>query len=184
MTRRREAGYQAPKQRGHLWPTAAILLLIGCSTPTMVPLTRTTLEAAERSWNARGSDSYHLVVQVKVPSSPWAKVPSAVYDIVVANGAISKATRDGTPLSGEQINEIDFTVGRQFEMLHEDLRLLEGPRDPSFAKPIEIKARFNADTGIPERYERTVGTDQRRVLKIDILEYEPLADAATAASRY
>ncbi|MBI2962796.1 MAG: hypothetical protein HYY35_03515 [Deltaproteobacteria bacterium] len=135
----------------------------------MEPLTESALAAAERRWEAHGSDSYHLVVRVRAP-----RTNPAVYDVVVAGGKVASTERDGRSVSPGETE--DYSVSGLFRLLRRDLGLADVPhvRD---TPPIDLRAQFEAETGRLVRYRRTVGTARRRVLLIEVLKYEPLARA-------
>jgi hypothetical protein len=162
-----------------VWRVAAALLLAGCGAlgpPPMEPLTSSALEAAERRWAAHGADAYHLVVRVRAP-----KFAAAVYDLVVARGRPVRVDRNGQSLRPEDADHYDYSVPGLFALLHDDLRLNDA-RPLEDAPPVDLRARFDPDTGRLLRYRRTVGTARRRVLWVEVLAYEPLAAAPGAAS--
>jgi hypothetical protein len=149
----------------------------------MEPLTAETLAEAEQRWEARGSDSYHLVVRVRAP-----RFAVAVYDVVVAGGALVEIERDGRAIGPADAHHYDYSVSGLFGLLREDLRLA-GVRPIGDTPPVDLRARFEPDTGRLVRYRRTVGSARRRVLMVEVLEYRPLAplgvvrpDARTTAS--
>jgi hypothetical protein len=149
------------------WGAAALILLAACSVPPMEPLTEGALDAAEHRWGARGVDAYHLVVRVRPP-----RADPAVYDLMVARGAIARVARDGQALPPDETD--DYSVPGLFHLLREELQLVDGRR-PEAARPVDLRAQFEPDTGRLKRYCRTVGTSRRRVLLIEVLEYEPLS---------
>jgi hypothetical protein len=80
-----------------LWIAAVLALSASCSenpSPIMEPLTLGALEAAERQWEAHGSDSYHLVVRVEA-----SRMSPTVLDVVVRDGKTAGIKRDGEPVS-------------------------------------------------------------------------------------
>jgi hypothetical protein len=133
----------------------------------MAPLTKTALEAAEHRWEAHGSGSYHLVVRVRAP-----RADPAVYDVVVKGGEVAGIERDGqaVPL----VDTEDYSVSGLFHLLREDVRLVE-VRPVGDTPPADLRVRFEAETGRLERYRRTVGSNRRRILQVEVLKYEPLA---------
>jgi hypothetical protein len=160
------------------WP-AALLLLAACSAlgpPPMAPLTDTALEEAERQWRAHGADSYHLVVRVRAP-----RYAPAVYDVVVAAGKPVKIERNGEPVRPSPSGRFEYSVSGLFHMLEEDLRLADVP-EVGDVPPVDLRARFESETGRLVRYRRTVGSARRRVLFVEVLRYEPLAAAADRAA--
>ncbi|MBI4265693.1 MAG: hypothetical protein HY657_15065 [Acidobacteria bacterium] len=165
------------------WGAATVLLpvlLAACGPPPMEPLTEAMLAAAEDRWEAHGADAYHLVVRVRVPSPPWAHVDPAVYDVVVTGGEVTRIARDGQPLPPGDADRHDYSVSGLFDLLREDVPLTNGDSSRS-DRPVDLRARFEAETGRLELYRRTVGTDRRRVLLIEVLEYEPLAGRERSA---
>ncbi|MEW6268492.1 MAG: hypothetical protein AB1689_04250 [Thermodesulfobacteriota bacterium] len=149
---------------------AAVLALAGCSSlgpPPMEPLTAATLEAAQRRWQAHGSDAYHLVVRVRAP-----RFEPAVYDLVVAGGEPVEVARNGEPLRREDAARHDYSVSGLFELLRDDLSLT-AVRRVGDTPPIDLRARFEPETGRLVRYRRTVGTARRRVLLVEVLAFEP-----------
>lgn len=159
------------------WGALTLLLLAACPSPgppPMEPLTGSALEAAERRWEAHGSGSYHLVVRVRAP-----RANPAVYDVVVAGGKVARTERDGRSVPPGETD--DYSVPGLFSLLRKDLGLIDVPemRD---TPPIDLRARFEAETGRLVRYRRTVGSARRRVLLIEVLEYEPLAGTGSSSS--
>lgn len=152
------------------WPGGLVLLLVGFAglgPPPMEPLTATTLAEAARRWEAHGADSYHLVVRVRPPR---AKV--VLYDVVVAGGELVGIERDGQGIRPEDAVHHDYSVSGLFALLGEDLRLVDVPQGNT--PPLDLRARFEPETGRLVRYRRTVGSARRRVLLVEVLEYEPL----------
>lgn len=148
------------------------LLLAGCSAlgpPPMQPLTAQTLEEAQHLWEARGSDSYHLVVRVRAP-----RFDVAVYDVVVAGGKVVRIEHDGEDVRPEDASHYDYSVSGLFALLRQDLRLADVP-PVGDTPPLDLRARFEPETGRLVRYRRTVGSARRRVLLVEVLEYQPLA---------
>lgn len=142
----------------------------------METLTSAALDEAERRWEAQGAESYHLVVRVRAP-----RFAPAVYDLVVKEGKVVEMERDGSALPIEEAGRHDFSVAGLFDLLREDLPLA-GEHPIGSAPPIDLRARFNPATGRLERYRRTVGTKRRRVLLVEVVQYEPLDVPCVAAS--
>ena len=154
-----------------------VLALSGCALlgpPPMEPLTPTSLEAARQRWEAHGSESYHLVVRVRAP-----RFQPAVYDVTVVRGTIAAIERDGERVDAGG-GSSDYSVAGLFELLREDLRLTD-VRPVGDTPPIDLRASFEPETGRLVRYRRTVGSERRRVLLVEVLEYEPLATARLSA---
>lgn len=163
------------RSRGWEWRgvAALVLVLAACTTPPMEPLTESALQAAEREWAAHGSDSYKLVVQVRAP-----RVAPAVYKLVVNGGEIASIARDdGQAVPLDEAH--DYSIPGLFRLLRGDLRLADIP-DAADVPPIDVRARFDRDTGRLVRYRRTVGTKRRRVLLIEVLQYEPRLERPAA----
>jgi hypothetical protein len=139
----------------------------------MEPLTATTLAAAERRWAAHGAESYHLVVRVRAP-----RLQPVVYDMVVADREPVRIERDGRDVRPEDLDRYDYSVSRLFDLLRKDLPLTDA-RPIGDTPPIDLRAQFEPDTGRLVRYRRTIGTARRRVLLVEVLAYEPLADAVS-----
>lgn len=135
----------------------------------MKPLTEAALAAAERRWEAHGADSYHLVVRVRAP-----RFVPVVYDLVVEGGKVARIERDNGG-SVPPADADDYSVRGLFHRLREDLRLAGVRPAEENHPPIDLRAHFEEATGRLVRYRRTVGTARRRVLFIEVLEYEPLA---------
>jgi hypothetical protein len=157
-----------------------LLLLSGCSAlgpPPMQPVTATVLEEAQRRWTAHGTDAYSLVVRVRAP-----RFEVAVYDVVVAGGQLVDVERNGRRLPPEDADHHDYSVSGLFALLREDLRLADVPRIGD-TPPLDLRARFEPETGRLVRYRRTVGSARRRVLLVEVLEYRPLATAPSVADR-
>lgn len=149
---------------------AVSLLSAACSwlgPPPMEPLTERALEVAERRWEAHGSDSYHLVVRVRAP-----RADPAVYNVVVKGGEVASVERDGQAVP--PVDTEDYSVSGLFHLLREDLRLVE-VRPAGDTPPVDLRVRFEAETGRLERYRRAVSSNRPRDLLIDVLKYEPLA---------
>jgi hypothetical protein len=146
----------------------------------MEPLTEGALAAAERQWTERGAESYRLVVQVRAP-----KFRPTLYEVVVARGQLVAIERDGEALRPEDFAHFDYSVSGLFDLLREDLPLAVMPAGENLP-PIDLRARFEPDTGRLVRYRRTVGSARRRVLLVEVLAYEPregeLADAGGACA--
>ena len=162
------------------WRAALLVLLSGCfvlGQPPMQPLTARTLEQAQHRWEAHGAGSYHLVVRVRAP-----RFDVAVYDVVVAGGELAKVERNGQDVQREDAYHYDYSVSGLFALLREDLRLTDVPAVGD-VPPLDLRARFEPETGRLMRYRRTVGSARRRVLLVEVLEYQPLAaDAALRAA--
>jgi hypothetical protein len=158
---------------------AVLLLLAGCSAlgpPPMEPLTATALEAARQRWQAHGSDSYRLVVRVRAP-----RTDPAVYAVEVAGGNLVRIERDGQSVKLEDAAHNDYSVSGLFELLRGDLRWTDV--DAVGDTPaVDLRARFEPDTGRLVRYRRTVGTARPRVLMVEVLAYEPLETFRVASS--
>ncbi|HZR81596.1 MAG TPA: hypothetical protein VFD92_10910 [Candidatus Binatia bacterium] len=157
---------------------AALLVLSGCSLlgpPPMEPLSATTLEAAERRWDARGSDSYHLVVRVRAP-----RFEPAVYDLVVSGGKLVAIERNGAAVPPGDAHRYDYSVAGLFGMLQQDLRLADVPAIGD-VPAVDLRAEFEPATGRLVCYRRTVGAARRRVLLVEVLQYEPTASPAATA---
>ncbi len=150
---------------------AALFLLSACSglgPPPMEPLTASTLEAARRRWEANGADSYHLVVRVRAPR---VRTPT-LYDLVVAGDRLVRVARNGEVLSPGTAARYDYSVPGLFALLGDDLKLVDvGGRGGT--PPIDLRVRFEPETGRLVRYRRSVGGARRRVLLVEVLAYEP-----------
>lgn len=158
----------------------ALVLLAGCTMlgpPPMEPLTAATLEEALARWQARGAGSYRLVVQVRPP-----RLRPEVYEVVVMDGTPVRIARDGDAVRPEDIADDDYSVSGLFRLLEWDLRWndVEAVGD---TPAIDLRARFEPETGRPISYRRTVGTGKRRVLFIEVLAYEPLETPCLASTQ-
>jgi hypothetical protein len=156
----------------------ALVVLAGCSVfgaPPMEPLTAAMLRVAEERWEAHGSDSYHLVVRVKAP-----RVPSTLYDLVVDGRRLVRLARNGQSVSVEEAEHCAYSIPGLFALLRTDLRLTDR-RPLDNLPPVDLRALFEPDTGRLMRYRRTVGSERRRVLFVEVLQYEPFATGAVAA---
>lgn len=160
------------------WRSAVILLLSGCAglgSPPMEPLTADGLAAAQRRWAAAGTDTYRLVVRVRAP-----RFAAALYDVVVASGQVVAIAHDGVAMRPEDAAH-DYSVPGLFALLREDLRLLDVPHVGD-VPPLDLRARFEPESGRLVRYRRTVGSDRRRVLLVEVVDYEPLATPLRVAA--
>jgi hypothetical protein len=137
----------------------------------MEPLTARTLADAEHRWEAHGADSYRVVVRVRAP-----RADAAVYDVVVRRGEVVSVAHDGRTVRPEDARHYDYSVSGLFALLRDDLRLTDVP-SVGDTPPVDLRARFEAETGRLVRYRRTVGSARRRVLFVEVLEYEPRATA-------
>ena len=167
--RRRDAKRQSGREP---WWAAVAVLLSGCfllGQPPMQPLTAKALEEAQHRWEAHGADSYHLVVRVRAP-----RLDVAVYDVVVVGGELAKVERNGQAVQREDTHRYDYSVSGLFALLREDLRLTEVPAVGD-VPPLDLRAHFEPETGRLTQYRRTVGSARRRVLLVEVLEYQPLA---------
>jgi hypothetical protein len=135
----------------------------------MEPLTARTLEAALSRWKAHGCDSYHLVVRVRAP-----RFKAAVYDLVVAGGEVVEVERNGENVRPEDARHYDYSVSGLFDLLRGDLHLAD-VRAVGDTPAVDLRARFDPETGRLVRYRRTVGAARRRVLLVEVLEYEAAA---------
>jgi hypothetical protein len=157
----------------------AVLLLSSCSVlgpPPMEPLSADAIGEAESRWRANGVESYHLVVRVRAP-----RLEAVVYDLVVVAGRPIAIERNGVAVRSEDANHHDYSVAGLFGMLRQDLHLAD-VRPTGNVPAIDLRARFEGETGRLLRYRRTVGAARRRVLLVEALRYEPLPDAAAASS--
>ncbi|MBI2186747.1 MAG: hypothetical protein HYU37_06425 [Acidobacteria bacterium] len=155
-----------------VWGSAILVLaLAACfGPPPMAPLTETAVEAAWRKWEAHGSDAYRLVVQIRAP-----RAGATVYDLEVAGGRVVKLTRNGDTVPPQEVAAYDYSMPGLFKLLREDVRLAVGTQAPEEAHPADLRARFDEGTGRLQVYRRVVGTTRRRVLFIEVLDYEPRA---------
>lgn len=171
----------AAPHRGHVaWGVATLLLpllLAACGPPPMEPLTETAVATAEQKWKTSGAKAYHLVVQVRAP-----RASAVVYDLEVAGGQVVKLARDGKVVAPEEARAYDYSMAGLFKLLREDARLVTAQQVPEEARPADLRARFDEATGRLEVYRRVVGTSRRRVLFIEVLEYEPLAGGVLQGS--
>jgi len=148
------------------------LLLSGCSQAPLEPLTGAAVEAAQKKWEARGAKAYHLVVHVRAP-----RAPAVVYDLEVAGDQVVKLIRDGRVVPPEEMAAYSYSMADLFKLLREDVRLAEAELTPEEARPADLRVRFDEETGRLDVYRRTVGTARRRVLFIEVMEYEPRPSA-------
>jgi hypothetical protein len=142
----------------------------------MEPLTETTLEAARRRWEAHGADSYRLVVRVRAP-----RTAVAVYDLAVAGGRVVELARNGEGVGPEDAHASDYSVPGLFDLLRRELRW-SGVQPIGDTPAVDLRARFEPETGRLVRYRRTVGSGRRRVLLIEVVSYEP-TDPHTSATK-
>lgn len=143
----------------------------------MEPLTEAAVEAAQQKWNANGANAYHLVVEVRAP-----RTSAVVYDLEVAGGQVVALTRDGKVVPSQEAHVYDYSMAGLFKLLREDARLVTAEQTPEEARPADLRARFDETTGRLQVYRRVVGTARRRVLFIEVLEYEPRAGAELQGS--
>lgn len=151
---------------------ALLALLAACSSTEpspMGPLTKDMLEAAERQWEAHGSDSYNLTLQVEA-----ARMETVVYDVVVRAGEIAGIKRNGQDILPEHTE--DYSVPGLFRLLRLELRLMEMGANGTPDALAEVFARFDSQTGRLDRYRRT--TSRSKHLRIQVLKYEPGATAS------
>ena len=158
---------------------AACMAVSACTAlgpPPMEPLTETALETARRRWVTHGSDSYHLVVRVRAP-----RTEPVVYDVMVAGGALTEIERNGERVRPEDADHYDYSVSGLFDLLRTDLRwthVTEIDNTPA----VDLRARFEPETGRLVRYRRTVGTGRRRVLMVEVVSYEPQCAGSYASA--
>jgi hypothetical protein len=146
----------------------------------MEPLTAARLETARRQWGVQGVDSYRVVVRVRPP-----RAKPSVYDVRVVQGTVAGVERDGEPVAPTEVGHSDYSVGGLFEMLRQDLSWNAVERIGD-TPPIDLRAQFEPETGRLLRYRRTVGTSRRRVLLVEVLEYEqgtPRSEVPDQAAR-
>lgn len=147
------------------------MLLPACGgSPPMAPLTEAGVEAAWQKWQAGEPDAYRLVLQIRAP-----RAAAVVYDLEVAGGQVVTLTRDGRVVPPEEIRAYDYSMAGLFKLLREDTRLVVAEQTPEEARPADLRARFDDATGRLQVYRRVVGTTRRRVLFIEVLQYEPRA---------
>jgi hypothetical protein len=144
----------------------------------MQPLTATALEEARQRWEEHGTDSYHLVVRVRAP-----RFAPAVFDVVVVGGTLVRIERDGRGVRPEDARHYDYSVAGLFALLREDLRLAD-VAPVGDTPPLDLRARFEPETGRLVRYRRTVGSARRRVLFVEVLEYQPFPTVLGCARPY
>jgi hypothetical protein len=144
----------------------------------MEPLTAGTLDAARHRWEARGSDSYRLVVRVRAP-----RRDPTVYDVEVVGGRLVRVAHDGEPLRLEDVaaDHADYSVLGLFELLRQDLRWTDVAQVGD-VPAVDLRAYFEPESGRLVRYRRSVGTSRRRVLMVEVVGYEPLAAIRVAAA--
>jgi hypothetical protein len=139
----------------------------------MEPVTAATLAAARQRWESRGADAYRLLVRVRAP-----RFAVAVYEVVVVGGQVMEVVHDGREVRPEDAGH-DYSVAGLFALLQEDLSLVDQVGD---TPALDLRARFEPETGRLVRYRRTVGSTRRRVLLVEVLEYQPLAIALRQAA--
>ena len=108
------------------WPVVVgivlLLVLAGCLLGVMVMLNNSPsarLQAARARWEESGIDSYHAVVEARVPLADWSD-----YAITVQDGTVVEAS--WIPLAGMYGSETDYS-----------------PISPSQAADYTIDALFN-----------------------------------------
>ncbi|OFW39193.1 MAG: hypothetical protein A3F70_13325 [Acidobacteria bacterium RIFCSPLOWO2_12_FULL_67_14] len=148
------------------------LLMAACGSPPMEPLTENAVATAQKKWESNGATSYHLVVQVRAP-----RASAVVYDLQIADGEVVKLARNGQAVRPEEARAYDYSMAALFKLLREDARLTTVKQTPEEAHPADLRVRFDDATGRLDVYRRVVGTTRRRVLYIQVLEYEPRAGA-------
>jgi hypothetical protein len=162
------------------WLVAASMAVSACTAlgpPPMEPLDETALETARQRWAAHGSASYHLVVRVRAP-----RTEPVVYDVTVAGGTVAAVARNGERVRAEEADHYDYSVSGLFDLLRTDLRwthVTEIDNTPA----VDLRARFEPETGRLVRYRRTVGTGRRRVLLVEVLSFEPECAGSYASLR-
>jgi hypothetical protein len=97
----------------------------------------------------------------------------AVYELVVAGGGIIEVRRDGELVRPEDATRYDYSMRGIFSLLRDDLRLAAVPAVGD-TPAVDLRARFDSETGRLVRYRRTVGAGRRRVLLLEVLEYAPV----------
>ena len=97
-----------------------------------------------------------------------------MYDVVVAGGTPVAIARNGRHVAPEDADHYDYSVSGLFDLLRTDLRWTHVTAIDN-VPAVDLRARFDADTGRLVRYRRTVGTGRRRVLLVEVVSYEPVA---------
>jgi hypothetical protein len=145
--------------------TLALGPLSACSasSPDVVPLTASGLADAEARWEAAAPDSYRLSVRLKT-----ARMEAVVYDLVVQDGGVLTAKRNGQATSPELAR--DYAVSGLFRLLRSELRITEPAANGLPNAKAELFVRFEPQTGRLQRYRRAT-TRRATGLAIEVLEY-------------
>lgn len=144
----------------------------------MEPLTAATLAAARERWAAHGAKDYRVVVQVRPP-----RAPVELWEVEVAGGAVTKLVRDGHEVGLDDPERGDYSVAGIFDLLQTDLRWTT-VKAVGDTPAIDLRVEFDKETGRLIRYRRTIGTNKRRVLLVEVLSYTPEPNEhASAAAR-
>ena len=98
-----------------------------------------------------------------------------------ASGKVVKLAHDGQEVAAEDVSDHDYSIPGLFALLRGDLRLADVPAVGD-TPPIDLRASFDPETGRLVRYRRTVGSARRRVLFIEVVEYQPATAAVEDAA--
>lgn len=145
------------RRRSPVWMLAAAVAM-GAAVAVLVrrdappPLTPERLAAARDLWQERGPDTYDIELDVYAD-----RLAKAHYAVRVRQGEVTSTVRDGTAVASA---EEAFSVAGLFAMLERELELSGDPQAGFGAPPgyrAYLFARFDARSGRPTHYRRTVG---------------------------
>lgn len=122
----------------------AVRLLRGPRSPV---LTRSDLEQAWETWQARGPSSYEIEISVT-------GIQAATYRVQIQDGQLVEASRNGTPLPSRP-RHATWSVPGMFDTIRADLANQEAFQAGNTSKPqLSLRAEFDTRLGVPRRYQR------------------------------
>ena len=134
---------------------------IGKGTKRIPRFTRTEFDDAWAKWRDAAPADYRIKTLVEGPTS-------GEYEVVVREGQVVSATRNGTPLTQSRTVGT-WSVPGMFETIESDVETTE-EKQPKL--DLSLRADFDEQWGMPRRYLRSDYTSKTEV-RWKVLEFEP-----------
>lgn len=134
---------------------------IGKGTKRIPRFTRTEFDDAWTKWRDAAPADYRIKTLVEGPTS-------GEYEVVVREGQVVSATRNGTPLTQSRTVGT-WSVPGMFETIESDVETTE-EKQPKL--DLSLRADFDEQWGMPRRYLRSDYTSKTEV-RWKVLEFEP-----------
>lgn len=141
----------------------AVVSLIVARSRALPVLEPSQLAEAESTWDTRGPASYSITVQVS-------GLQPAVYRVEVRERVPVSAACNGNPLHDVRTWST-WSVPGMFGTVGRDLETNRRATDAGESPPLFLRARFDAQYGIPRRYLRS-DERQRVATSWEVVEFQ------------